>query len=94
MLDHKDHASRFQTLREHDLATNAYGRATTTPLSSGVVGTFISRRADTGLLTVDLGCGGIGLVTSITSRAFTKGDRIPAVTSGSISSYGFADARF
>lgn len=94
MLDHKDHASRFQTLREHDLATNAYGRATATPPSSGVVGTFISRRADTGLVELDLGCGSIGLSRSITSALLTKGERIPAVVSGSIASYGFSDKRF
>lgn len=86
MLDHKDLASRFQTLREHD-------RATARPPSSGVVGTFVSRRADTGLVEVDLGCSGVALVRSITSTAFTAGQRIPAVTGGSISSYGFGDAR-
>jgi hypothetical protein len=87
MLDHKDHASRFQTLREHD-------RATIRPPSSGVVGTFASRRVDTGLVEVDLGCGGIALTRSITSALLTKGERIPAVISGSIASYGFSDKRF
>lgn len=87
MLNHKDLASRFQTLREHD-------RATARLPSSGVVGTFISRRADTGLVEVDLGCSGVGLVRSITPALISKGDRIPAVVLGSTGSYGFSDARF